>query len=312
MSMFVSKNSNPLPKNWGRVCHKVLGLIGKTPIVRLNKINKTNSEIWLKLEGNNPGGSIKDRIAKYMIMDAEERGILKKGGTIIEATSGNTGIGLAMIGAIKGYNVILVMPENVSEERKKILRAYGAKIILTPKERGTDGAIEKARELARENKDYVYLDQFNNPANVRAHYETTGVEIWNQTYGKITAFVAGIGTGGTIMGVAKRLKEYNQKIKIIGVEPVLGHKIQGLKSMKESYIPSIYDVSKIDEIILVNDEQAFQTARELAKKEGLLLGMSTGAAVYGALEFAKRSDKEVIVAISPDNGMKYLSTELYK
>lgn len=290
----------------------VLDLIGNTPLVKLSKmVNPTMSQVWVKLEGYNPGGSVKDRPALYMIEDAERKGLLSHGKIILEASSGNTGIGLALIGVIKGYEVHIVMPENASIERKKILKALGAKVILTPKEERTDGAIKRVCELKDENNDYVVLDQFNNPANILAHYETTGREIWEQTEGKVTMFVAGMGTGGTLMGVGKRLKQYNPDIKIVGVEPLSNHKIQGLKCMSESATPAIFERRNIDETIIVKDEDAFRTARELASREGLILGMSSGASIFSALKKARQCRNEFIVALSADNGERYLSTALY-
>lgn len=292
----------------------ILDLIGNTPLVKINKLNTNkNVTIYAKLEGANPGGSVKDRIAKFMIEDAENTGKLTKNKIILEPTSGNTGIGLALVAAVKGYKILLVMPESVSFERKKILEAFGAEILLTPAKDGTDGAIEKAYEMARENSEKYFMpDQFNNPANVLAHYETTGKEIWEQTKGKVTHFVSAIGTTGTVMGVGKRLKEYNSNIKIIGVEPYLNHKIQGLKNMKEAYTPHIFNKTKLDEKINIKDEDAFETSRKLAKEEGLFVGMSSGAAMFVALQIAKEIKEGVIVAIMPDGGEKYLSTEIFK
>ena len=293
-------------------CGSLLELIGNTPLVKITKLNPNpDVEIWAKLEGLNPGGSVKDRIALYMINEAEKAGVLSKDKIIVEPTSGNTGIGLAMIGAYKGYKVLLVMPKSVSMERRKILRAFGANLLLTPADEGVDGAIRKARELVKKSSKFVMLDQFRNPANVKAHYETTGPEIWDQTKGRVTHFVAGLGTTGTIMGVGRYLKERNPAIKIIGIEPHPGHKIQGLKSMKESIIPAIYNESFLDGKIYVDTEVAYDYARMLALEEGLFVGMSSGAAMYGAAELAKKLKKGVIVTIFPDMGFKYLSTKLY-
>ncbi len=272
-------------------------------ILRVVRFNS----IYIKLEGLNPSGSIKDVPVYYMLLNAENKGLIKPGDTIVEATSGNTGISLAMIGAIKGYKIKIVMPESVSIERRKIIQSYGAELILTPKEKGVDGAIKKAKELS---KKYFYLNQYENEYNWKAHYHITGNEILRQTNYKITHFVAGIGTGGTITGVGKRLKEFNENIKIIGVEPVKGHNIQGLKNMEESKKPKIFDESILDEKYYVNDKQAFSTARMLAKN-GFFVGMSTGASVYVALKLSKKYKNAFIVAISPDSGYKYLSTNLF-
>jgi len=291
----------------------ILDSIGNTPIVELTRIN-TNPKVKLfaKLEGNNPGGSVKDRIAYYMIKDAEEKGALKQYHTILEPTSGNTGIGLAMVGAAKGYKVKLVMPECVSMERRKTLEAFGAELVLSPGHEGTDGAIRMAHTLYEEDqKSYFMPNQFNNPANILAHYETTGKEVFEQTGGEITTFVAGMGTTGTLMGTGKRLKEYNEKIRIIGAEPIKGHKIQGLKNMNEAIVPGIYDPSRLDEKINVEDDDAFDTTRILAVKEGLFVGMSSGAAMSVALRKAQEMDKGVIVVILPDRGDRYLSTALF-
>ncbi|RLJ09431.1 MAG: cysteine synthase B, partial [Candidatus Aenigmatarchaeota archaeon] len=254
----------------------MIDLIGSTPLVRINKINPNKKvEVFAKLEKMNPGGSVKDRIAKYMIEYAEIQGRLTKDKTIIEATSGNTGIGLAMIGAVKGYRVRVVMPETMSVERRKIMRMFGAEITLTSGSKGMDGAIDVAREIAKDKKKYWMPDQFSNEYNVLAHYETTGREIWEQTQGKITHFVAGMGTGGTLMGVSRRLKEYNPRIRIIGVEPHEDTPIPGLKNMKISYMPRIFDESKLDEKIVVRVEDAIKIARLLARKEGLFVGLSS-------------------------------------
>lgn len=291
----------------------VLDSIGNTPLVKLESLNtRPGVKILAKLEGNNPGGSVKDRIAYYMIKDAEETGRIKKGDTILEATSGNTGIGLAMVGAAKGYKIVLVMPECVSLERRKILEAFGAQLILSPGNQGTDGAIKLAHRLLEETPEKYYMpNQFANPANVRAHYETTGPEIIAQTKGTVDVFVAGMGTTGTLMGAGRRLKEFSPKIRIVGVEPFFGHKIQGLKNMKESIVPKIYNSSFPDEIVNVHDEDAFNTTRRLALEEGIFAGMSSGAAVFGALTMANRIDSGTIVVILPDRGDRYLSTALF-
>lgn len=291
----------------------VIDCIGNTPLVKIETINPMPEvTIFAKLEGNNPGGSIKDRIAHYMIKDAEDAGLIKKGDTILEATSGNTGIGIAMVGAARGYRVKLVMPECVSLERRKVLEAFGAELILSPGNEGTDGAIRLAHKIVAEHpKDYFMPNQFDNNSNIRAHYETTGKEIIEQTGGRLDIFVSGMGTTGTIMGAGRRLKEFNDKIRIIGVEPFLGHRIQGLKNMQESIVPKIYNSSALDEKINVNDEDAFETARKLALKEGLFVGMSSGAAMFGALRMAEKLKKGTIVVILPDRGDRYLSTTLF-
>ncbi len=291
----------------------VLDSIGNTPLVRLETLcPNPRVSILAKLEGNNPGGSVKDRIALAMVRDAERTGALRNGETILEATSGNTGIGLAMVGAALGYRVVLAMPECVSMERRKILEAFGAELILSPGCEGTDGAIRVARRMFEENgKGYFMPNQFDNPANVRAHYDTTGPEIIAQTKGDVNVFVAGMGTTGTLMGAGRRLREHDPRIRIVGVEPNLGHKIQGLKNMKESIVPKNYDPSFADEKINVTDDDAFNTTRQLAVREGLFVGMSSGAAVWGAMEMAKRMDRGTIVVILPDRGDRYLSTSLF-
>ena len=291
----------------------ILQTIGDTPLVKINKLNpNTNVTILAKIEGDNPGGSIKDRIAVKMIGQAEYSGALTKGKVIIEPTSGNTGISLAMIGAIKGYKVEIVMSEAVSIERQKMLKAFSAELTLTPAEQGTDGASKKARKLANDFPDKYFMpDQFSNEYNKLAHYKTTAEEIWKQTNGQITHFVSAIGTSGTIMGVGKALKENNPKIKIVCAHPEKGHYIQGLKNMEEAIVPSIYDPSLIDEQITVDSQTAFEFSREIVKKEGIFVGMSSGAAMYTALEVAKRLKEGMIVLIFPDRGEKYLSTDLF-
>lgn len=317
MAVFATVNvKNALAKTSSpqKIAKDVLDLIGNTPLVRINKLTgKSDATVLAKLERQNIGGSVKDRIAKHMIEAAEKEGKLTKDKIILEPTSGNTGIGLAIVAAVKGYKIKFVMSESVSEERKKILRAFGAEIILTPKEKGTDGAIELAYKMAKnEPEKYFMPDQFNNPMNVQAHYETTGKEIIEQTDGKVDMLVVAIGTTGTLMGTGKRLKEFNPKIKIVGVEPHLGHKLQGMKSLKDAYRPGIYNRKGMDEKVFINDEDAFRTARELAIKEGLLVGMSSGAVMFVALQKAKELGKDkLIVAILPDTGERYLSTELF-
>ncbi len=266
-----------------------------------------------KLEMKNPGGSVKDRVALAMIERAEKSGELTKGKTVIEATSGNTGIGLAMVCAVKGYPIKLIMSAAASEERKKIMRAYGAEIVLTPGHLSTDGAIEEAYRMAREEPDkYVLMDQFNNPASIEAHYQTTGPEIWEQTEGQVTHITACLGTTGTIMGITRRMRELAPHVRCIGIEPYPGHKIQGLKNMQESYPPGIYDKKFLDVVANVNDEDAFAMCRELARKEGLFVGMSSGAAMAGSLKLAREMESGLIVTIFPDSGERYLSTPLFK
>jgi len=292
----------------------LLSAIGSTPLVELNNLNGNSKvRIFGKLEGNNPGGSVKDRPAYYMIKKAEESGALTRGKIILEPTSGNTGIALAMIGAARGYKVILCMPECVSLERRSIIEAFGAEAVLTPAKEGTDGAIRKAHQLIAEEPGKYYMpNQFENENNVLAHYETTGPEIFSQTKGEINIFVAGIGTGGTLMGTGKYLKEKKPEIKIVGVEPIVGHKIQGLKNMQESIVPKIYHSEKLDEKIMVEDDPAYEMARLLATKEGIFAGMSSGAAVVGALRIAKKMDSGIIVVVLPDRGDRYLSTTLFR
>ena len=287
--------------------------IGDTPLVEIRGLNPNSRiRIFAKLEYFNPGGSIKDRVAAYMIEQAERRGELTKDKVILEATSGNTGIGLALVAASKGYGLCLAMPESASEERKRILKALGAELVLTPANQRTDGAIEVAYNLMRENPDrYFCTDQFNNADNVGAHYHGTGEEIWRQTEGRVTVVVATLGTSGTAMGVSKRLKEYNPAVRIVGVEPYLQHRIQGLKNMKESYRPGIYDRNRLDEKINILDEDAFEMTRRLAREEGLFVGMSSGAAMHVAAQMARELEDGVIVAIFPDGGERYLSTDLF-
>lgn len=276
----------------------------------MHKNKKVN--IYAKIESNNPGGSIKDRIALSMIEAAEKNKELTKDKTILEATSGNTGIGLAMVAAIKGYQITLTISEGVSEERKKIIRAYGATIIQTPAKFGTDGAIRKAHEIYEQNKEKYWMsNQYSNPNNPLAHYNTTANEIINQLP-KITHFVIAIGTSGTLMGTSKRLKEYNKDINIVAIEPEAGHKVQGLKNMKEAIVPKIFNEKAYDQKIQIKDEIAFETTRLLAKKEGLFVGMSSGAAMAGAIQSAKKMKEGNIVVIFPDRGEKYLSTTLFE
>lgn len=298
----------------------ITSLIGRTPTVRLDRLNPDQGiELLAKLEFFNPGGSVKDRISLSMIKKAEEEGSLKPGGTIVEASSGNTGIGLAMVAAVKGYRLILVMPETMSIERRKLLKAYGAEVVLTPGEKGMRGAVEKAEELVRENKGYFMPKQFDNPANPEIHYLSTGPEIWEDTEGRLDYFVAGVGTGGTLTGVSKFLKEKNPAIKVIAAEPLRSAVLSGEKPGKHGiqgigagFVPSVLERGIIDEIIKVDDEDAFNTSRRLAREEGILCGISSGAAVYAALKIAKRAKKgERILTIIPDTGERYLSTDLF-
>ena len=292
----------------------ILEHIGNTPLVEIQRLNDNPQvTVLAKLEGYNPGGSIKARPALFMIEAAEKSGELTPNKTVLEPTSGNTGIGVAMICAIKGYRCLLVMSESVTIERRKILAAYGAEFLLTSAEKGTDEAIEKAYEIWREDggANYVLLDQYNNPANPQAHYETTAPEIWEQTGERITHLVASIGTTGTVTGCARFFQEKNPDIQIIVAEPCIGHHIQGLKSIKESYVPGIYNKKLINEKIEVSDHDAYHTTRLLAQKEGLMCGMSSGAAMWVALQKARQLNEGVIVAILPDGGERYLSTNLF-
>jgi len=292
----------------------ILDAIGNTPLVELKHLNgNPRVKILGKFEGGNPGGSVKDRPAYYMIIKAEQSGKLTKDKTIVEPTSGNMGIALAMIGAAKGYSVKLFMPECVSVERQRTLAALGAESVLTPAEEGTDGAITRARQLVSEEKEKYYMpNQFDNDNNVLAHYETTGPEIFAQTKGEVDVFVAGMGTTGTLMGTGKYLKDTKPSVKIVAVEPTVGHTIQGLKNMKEAIVPKIYHPEIFDEKVTVEDEESFETTRLLAVKEGLFVGMSSGAAVVGALRVAKKLNSGTIVVILPDRGDRYLSTTLFR
>ncbi len=298
--------------------------IGKTPLMEvcnLEKDHDTVARLLIKIEAQNPSGSVKDRAAKYMIEDAEQRGILQPGATIIEPTSGNTGIGLAAIGAAKGYRVILTMPETMSVERRNILKAYGAEIVLTEGAKGMSGAIEKAEELAKEITGAYITAQFDNPANAKAHYETTGPEIWQDTEGCVDIFVAGVGTGGTLTGTGKYLKEQNSKVQVVAVEPTDSpllsegrsgsHPLQGIGA---NFIPSVLDTNIYDEVITVTGEEAYEASKELTKKEGILTGISSGAALYAGLELAKRPENKgkTIVVLLPDSGDRYYSTALFQ
>ncbi len=291
----------------------ILDAVGNTPVVEIQRMNPNPGvRMFAKLEYMNPGGSIKDRAALYMIQAGEASGRLTKDKTVIEATSGNTGIGLAMVCAVKGYRLALTMAENASEERKRILKARGAKIILTPRHLGSDGAIEEAYRLARENPEkYFITDQYNNPANWQAHYHTTGPEIMAGVPEKPASVVATVGTSGTLMGLSRYFREHSPGTRIVCAEPFLGHGIQGLKNMKESYTPEIYDKTKLDQILNIDDALAFDTARQLAVKEGLFVGMSSGAAMAAAIQEAQTLEKGVLVVIFPDSGERYLSTSLF-
>jgi cysteine synthase B len=292
----------------------IIHTIGNTPLVRINRLNPNKKvTIWAKLEGFNPSGSIKDRIALSMLRQAEEEGKLTRGKTIIEPTSGNTGVALAMIGTVKGYGVEIVMSDAVSVERQQMIKAFGARVILTDGKLGTDGAIRKARELVKENPGKYFMpDQFSNEFNKIAHYRTTGEEIWKQTSGKIDYFVSSLGTSGTIMGVSKVLKERNPQVKIVCAHPVKGHYIQGLKNMEEAIVPSIYDPSRIDITVMVETEVAYEMTRQIVKKEGIFVGMSSGAAMYATLQIAREIKSGTMVVVFPDRGEKYLSTRLFR
>ena len=290
------------------------GAIGNTPLVELTRLNPhSRVRIFAKLEGNNPGGSVKDRPAWYMIKAAEAAGHLGQGRVLLEPTSGNTGIALAMLGAARGYRVKLVMPACVSVERRSVLEAYGAELVLSPAEEATDGAIRLAHRILAEDPERYYMpNQYGNHANPRAHYETTGPEIYRQTGGEIDVFVAGMGTSGTLMGVGRYLREVRPEVRIVGVEPRLGHKVQGLKNMREAIVPEIYREAELSEKRVVEDEEAFETARLLAVREGIFAGMSSGAAVAGALRVAAELSSGTVVTLLPDRGDRYLSTTLFR
>ncbi len=290
----------------------VLDLIGNTPMVQVKHLNlNPKVELYIKLEKFNPGGSIKDRIAKYMIEQAEKAGQLVKGQTVIEATSGNTGIGLALVCRAKGYNLVLVMPETMTLERRQILISLGAKILLSDGAKGMDGAEDMAHRIVSENpSEYFMPNQFANKANVLAHYETTGEEVWRDTCGRVTHFIAGIGTTGTLMGVSKCLKEHNPVVKVIGVQPEVGTTIQGLKDLKTQHVPGIWQQKLVDEIYYVNPKAADDAARLLALQEALFVGPSSGAIFHVAIQRVKDLSQGVVVAIAPDGGEKYLSTNL--
>lgn len=291
----------------------ILATIGGTPLVRINHLNTNPAvNIYAKLEGFNPTGSIKDRIALRMVEGAEESGALRPGKTIIEPTSGNTGIGLAMVGIVKGYPVTIVMSEAVSMERRKILRSMGAQVILTPGEEGTDGAIRLARKMVADNPEMYYMpDQFANAANYQAHYERTALEIWEQLDGKIDYLVSAIGTSGTIMGVSRFMRALKPDIKVVCAEPVKGHYIQGLKNLEEAIVPDIYDASRIDIFEMIDSEEAIEMARRIIREEGIFTGMSSGAAMIAARRVAQRIPQGNIAVIFPDRAEKYLSTSMF-
>ncbi|EGR2449966.1 TPA: cysteine synthase CysM [Vibrio cholerae] len=284
--------------------------VGQTPLVRLQRLNTGSATVLVKLEGNNPAGSVKDRPALNMIVQAEARGTLQPGDTIIEATSGNTGIALAMAAAIKGYKMILIMPDNATQERKDSMRAYGAELILVSKEQGMEGVRDLALQMQQEGKGKV-LDQFNNLDNPDAHYRSTGPEIWQQSQGKITHFVSSMGTTGTIMGVSRYLKQQNPQIQIIGLQPSEGSAIPGIRRWPQAYLPGIFDAARVDQVLDVTQTDAEQTARALAREEGICAGVSSGGAVFAALQIAQQNPGSVVVAIVCDRGDRYLSSGLF-
>lgn len=291
----------------------ILSVIGNTPIVKINRLNPNpNVNIYAKLEGFNPTGSIKDRIALQMITKAEHENKLYPGKVILEPTSGNTGIGLAIAAVVKGYEIVIVMSEAVSIERRKIIRSFGGKVILTPASEGTDGAIRLARKMAAEDPDKYFMpDQFSNDNNYLAHYESTAIEIWQQTKGQIDYLVCAIGTSGTIMGISQFLKQLKPSIKVVCAQPIKGHYIQGLKNLEEAIVPAIYDPSRIDEQIMIESEEAIDMARQIIAKEGIFAGMSSGAALLAAIRLAEKIDSGNIVVVFPDRAEKYLSTKMF-
>ena len=285
--------------------------VGGTPLVRLQRLpGKTSNRILVKLEGNNPAGSVKDRPALSMIQRAEERGEIKPGDTLIEATSGNTGIALAMAAAMKGYRMILIMPDSMSVERRQVMKVFGAEIIYVTREQSMEGARDLAKQMEAEGKGKV-LDQFSNPDNPRAHYETTGPEIWNDTQGRITHFVSAMGTTGTIMGTSRYLKEKNPEVRIVGVQPMEGASIPGIRRWRKEYLPTIFEANRVDETIDVSQEAAEQTTLALAAREGIFCGISSGGAVVAALQLSEQVENAVIVAIICDRGDRYLSTGVF-
>lgn len=304
----------------GKIYDDIIETVGRTPLVRLNKLNEGNAEILLKLESFNPCGSVKDRIGMAMIEAAEKQGIIDRHTTLVEPTSGNTGIGLAFVCAVKGYKLILVMPESMSVERRKLLRHFGAEIVLTPASEGMKGAVDHAKHLVSNTRNMIMLQQFDNPANPEIHRRTTAEEIWADTDGKVDIFVAGVGTGGTITGVGQVLKKYKPDVKVVAVEPadspVLSggkagpHKIQGIGA---GFVPVVFDRNVVDEIVCVKNEDAINIAKQLAAKEGILAGISSGANVFAAMQFAKRQENsdKTIVTIICDTGERYISTELF-